>query len=115
MKGRPRVVDVVDRADVGVLERGRRPSLPLEPLQGLRVRGDVLGKKLQGDPAAEPEVLGQIHDAHSAGAQLLQDSIVGDRFVEHGRFGRMLAAGTRKGRGRPGLRILCRPTFREKK
>src|SRR4029453_15065527 len=36
------------------------------------------GKKLEGEDAVEPEIAGAIHDAHSAGAQPVQDLVVGN-------------------------------------
>ena len=84
MKGLPVVlVDVVDRADVGVLERGGRAGLALEPLERLRVARQLLGQELQRDAAAELQVLGLVDDAHAAAAELREDPVVGDRLADH--------------------------------
>ena len=78
-----RLVDVVDRADVRVLERGSGPRLALEALERLRVPRDVLGKELQSDVAPQARVLGAVDDAHAAAAQLLDDPVAGDRLADH--------------------------------
>ena len=52
----------------GWLEGGRGPRLALQPLERLRVPGELLGQELQGDPPAELEVLGLVDDAHAAAA-----------------------------------------------
>ncbi len=87
----PVVLDLVDleyRADVGMLYRGGRPRLGHEALLGLAVAGHLGGQKLEGDGAAELRVLGLVHDAHAAGADSLDDSVVRDDFADervHGR------------------------------
>jgi hypothetical protein len=43
------LVDVVDGADVGVIESGGCLRLAPEPLQGMAVAGYFFGKELQGD------------------------------------------------------------------
>ena len=45
--------DVVDGADVGMIERGGGLGFALEAGEGLRIVGDVVGEELQGDEAAE--------------------------------------------------------------
>src|SRR5262245_6077758 len=48
------LVDVVDRADMGMLERRRGLRLALQALEGDRVGGELLRQDLQGD--TEPEL-----------------------------------------------------------
>jgi hypothetical protein len=45
------VVNLVDRADVRVIQGGRSLGLPLEAAEGLCVVGEFVGKELQGDVA----------------------------------------------------------------
>jgi hypothetical protein len=54
--------DVVDSADMRMVERGRRARLATEPIEGLRVAGEILGQELQRDGAAEPRVFGLVDD-----------------------------------------------------
>ena len=65
------LVNFVDRADVRVVQSGRSLGLALEAAERLRVVGDFVGKKLQGDVATELEVLGLVHHTHPAAADLL--------------------------------------------
>src|SRR5258705_11924091 len=75
--------DVVDRANVGMVERRGRLRLSLESAQSLRIAGDIIGKKLQGDEAVKARVLGLVYDAHAASAQLFDDAVVGDGLADH--------------------------------
>ena len=73
--------DLVDGADVGMVQGRRGPGFALEALQRRRVFFQLSGQKLQGDVPAEVEVLGFIHHAHAAAAKLVQDAVVGDGFA----------------------------------
>ncbi len=80
MNGRPSsLADVVDRADVGVIQRRRGTCLALEALEGLVVFGEILGKELQGDGAIEPSVERPEDLAHTAATEPLGDTVVPDR------------------------------------
>ena len=76
--------DVVDRADVRVVQDRGRARLALESLDGLRPVEHLLGDELQGDVTAEPDVLGLVDDAHAALAEHLENAVVGDRLAYHG-------------------------------
>ncbi len=64
-----RAADVVDRADVGMIQRCDGSRFALEPLAGPRVAGVQRGKNLDGDRAVEPRVAGLVDVAHPAGAE----------------------------------------------
>ena len=84
MNGRPSVLpDVVDGADVRVIQRGRGARLAPESLQCVRSRGSAIGQELEGDGPPEARVLGAVDDAHAAAAELLEDVIVRDRAADH--------------------------------
>jgi hypothetical protein len=51
--------DIVERADVRVIQRGHGARLPLEALAELGVAN------LDGDPAVEPRVASLVHFAHA--------------------------------------------------
>ena len=68
--------DVVNRADVGIVERRRGARLAAKPLDRLGVLGDVVGKKLERNIPAEPVVSGLVDHAHPTPAQLFQDAVV---------------------------------------
>ncbi len=74
--------DVVNCADVGVVEHGRRPSLALEALDHTAVTRRLVGQKLQRDFTAEPGVHGPVHNTHTATADSLQDSVMRDRLPD---------------------------------
>src|SRR5713101_4368211 len=75
--------DLMDGADIGMIECRRRLGLALEAGQGLRVFGDVIGQKLQGHKSVEGHVLGLVDHAHAAAAQLLDDPVVRDGLADH--------------------------------
>src|SRR5664280_792640 len=46
------LADVVDGADVGMIERGGGPSFAAKTLQRLRITGDIIRKKFEGNKPA---------------------------------------------------------------
>src|SRR5512136_2438210 len=86
------LVDVVDGADVWVIERRGGLGLSLEALQRLAVPRQRVGQKLQGDRAFEPGVLRPVNHAHPAFAKFLQDPVVTDRCPDH-RWRLLVSAG----------------------
>ncbi len=77
------LADVVNGADVGVVQGGGGLGFALEAAQGLRISGDLIGKEFQGDEAMEASVFGLVNHAHAATAQLFDDAIVGDGLADH--------------------------------
>jgi hypothetical protein len=78
-----RLVDLVDDADVGVLEAGDRPRLLEEARPRRGVARQLGGEQLEGDVAPEPHVLRPVDDAHPALADLLDDPVLGNGFTDH--------------------------------
>ena len=70
------LADLVDGADVGVVEDGGRLGLVDEALAGLGVVGELQGQELEGHGAAELEVVGLIDDSHAASADLAEDAVL---------------------------------------
>ena len=64
------LADVVNRADVRVIQGGRGSGLALESIQRLRVASEFVGQELERDKAMEPRVLRLVDHAHPAAAQL---------------------------------------------
>src|SRR5262245_23726891 len=62
------LVNVVDGADVGVVQGRCGASLAPESLEGLRVVGQPLGQELEGNATAQAIVLGLVDHSHSAAA-----------------------------------------------
>ena len=75
--------DVVDGADVGMIECRCCSGLPLETIQCLFVLGELLRQKLQGHIAAQPGVLGLVDHAHPSATEFLQDLVVGNGWADH--------------------------------
>ena len=75
--------DGVNRANAGMIERGSRAGFTEETLEGLFVAMRGFRKKLQGDTPAKLGVFGFVDDAHAAFAELAENAVMGDGFVEH--------------------------------
>ena len=69
------LADVVERADVGVIEGADRLGLALEALAPIGVRRRFVREDLDGDGAIEPAVLRAIDLAHAAGAEGRDDFV----------------------------------------
>jgi hypothetical protein len=70
------LVNIVDGADVRVIEGRGGAGFAAEALDGLEMRGKFVGKEFQGDAAAEAGVLGTVNNAHAATAQTFEDAVV---------------------------------------
>ena len=101
--------DLMDRADMGVVEDRGGLGLVDEALAGLGVVGEIDGQELEGDGAAQLEVVGLVDDAHAAPADLAEDAVLagddrpggkaaGERFDGRGeRRGAVGGSGDRSG------------------
>src|SRR5208337_3397478 len=78
------LADVINGADVGVIQGGSGPRLPLETCERLRVVSDFVRQKLQGHEPVQSDVLGLVNHAHSATTQLLDDAVMGDGLADKG-------------------------------
>jgi len=70
------LADVMNRANVGMVQRRSSLRLALKAGQRLRVSGDFIGQELEGNKSVQPRVLGLVHHAHSATAELLDDAVM---------------------------------------
>ena len=77
------LANVVNRADIGMIQCRRGLRLALETAECLRIAGDLVGEKFQGDEAVQARILGLVNDPHPAAAQFLQDAVVRDRLAGH--------------------------------
>ena len=83
--------NVVQSADVRVVERGCGAGFAAKSFDGLGVVRNVVGEEFQRNASAEARVLGFVHHAHSAAAQLFHYAIVRDvaaydRSIGHGHW-----------------------------
>jgi hypothetical protein len=76
-------VDLVNRADVRMIESGGGKGLALEAFAGRGIVFHFRGKKLQRDAAPQLEVFRFVDHAHPAAAELRQDAIVRDGLTDH--------------------------------
>src|SRR5712692_161102 len=72
------LTNVVNRANILMIQSRRRLRLALEAGQCLRVSGNLLRQKLESDETVEPSVLSLIHNTHTPAAQLFDDAVVRD-------------------------------------
>src|SRR5437899_10414678 len=63
------LADVMNRADVRVIQGGSGPGLAPETVQALRVASEFVRQKLESDRALEPGVLGLVDYTHPAAAR----------------------------------------------
>jgi hypothetical protein len=70
------LANVMNGADIRMIEGRRRLGLAAETFQGLRIPRKLVGKKLKRDEAIEAHVLGPIHHAHPSATKHFHDSVV---------------------------------------
>ena len=78
------LADLVDGADIGVIQGGRGASLAAEALEGLGIVGYIFRQKLERDEAAKLSVLSLVDHPHSATAEFFHDAVVGDGLPKDG-------------------------------
>jgi hypothetical protein len=64
------LLEPVNDRDVRVIQRGKRPSFPLEPCEPVWVLRECVGQDLDGDLASEVPIRRAIDLAHAASADL---------------------------------------------
>jgi hypothetical protein len=69
------VADVVEHADVRVVERSHGAGFALEALPEVLALGDMFGQDLDGDEAIEARVTRFVHFAHTPGAKWREDFV----------------------------------------
>ena len=77
------ISDVVNDADVGMIQCRGGPGFALEAFQGLVIPGQGLGQELHRHLAAQPGVFRPVDHAHSTPTQFFQDLIVGNGLTNH--------------------------------
>src|SRR5438270_12397734 len=76
------LADVMNRADVRVIERRRGLRFALKTGECLRVTGDIFWQELESDETVQPRVLCLVHYTHATTAELLDDAVVRDGPIE---------------------------------
>ena len=70
------LADVVDGADIRMVEGGSCLGFALKAAEGLRIFGDLIGQKLESDKTMQPGVLGLVDHTHTAAANFFNDAVV---------------------------------------
>ena len=71
--------NVMNRADVRMVQRRGRLRFALKTAHRLSVSREFRGEKLQGDSPTEAQILGAEHHTHAATAQTFDDAVPRDR------------------------------------
>jgi hypothetical protein len=77
------LANVVNRADVEVVQRLRGLGFALKAGECLWVEGNRLGQKLEGDETMQSHVFGFVDHVHPAATELLDDTVVRDCLADH--------------------------------
>ena len=77
------LANVVDGANVGMVQRRSRLRFTPKAFQRLSVVGHIFGQKLEGYEAVQPGILGLIHHTHATAAELVDDVIVRNSAAKH--------------------------------
>src|SRR5262245_22533166 len=77
---RPALVlfDVIDSADIRMVEGRGGLGLALEALKGDRILGELFRQELQSGTATQLEIFGFVHHSHTTAAEDLQHSVLAD-------------------------------------
>src|SRR5579863_1371661 len=77
------LANVVNRADVGVIQTGSGLGLAAEAAEQMLVGGNVVGKKFESNKAAQASVLGLENHPHPAAAEFFNHPVMRDGLADH--------------------------------
>src|SRR5271156_2956512 len=79
------IVNLVDGANVGMIQRGGGLGFTLETAKRLRIFRYVVRQELQRDKPAEFYVLSLVNHTHAAATEFFDDPVVRDGLTDEGR------------------------------
>src|SRR5271154_5298503 len=79
------IVNLVNGANVRVIQRGGGLGFTLETAKRLWIFGYVVRQELQRHKAAELDIFSLVNHAHAATTELFYDAVVGDGLANEGR------------------------------
>ena len=82
---RPVIVNFVDGANVGMIQRRGGLGFALKAAECLRIFGYVVGQEFERDKAAELDIFGLVNHTHAAATELFDDAVVRDGLTDEGR------------------------------
>src|SRR5271166_7055894 len=77
------LTDLIDRADIGMVQGRSRLGLSLEAKQCLGISGYVIRQKFQRNKSVQGEVFGFVDDTHASAAEFLENAVMRDDLVDH--------------------------------
>jgi hypothetical protein len=77
------LIDLMNGADVGMIECRGRSSFALKSLQSLAVANHLRRQELEGYISAEFEVKSAVNHSHAATAQPVFNAVMGNSFAKH--------------------------------
>src|SRR5215472_3802307 len=77
------LADLVNRADVRVVERRGGAAFALKAFECLRVRGNAVGQELEDDVPAELCVFSLVDYTHPSAAELFEDTVMQNGLADH--------------------------------
>ena len=93
------LANLVDGADVGMVQRRCGAGFAAEAFEGLGIVGSIVGQKLESDKAAQLGVFSFVDHTHAAAAEQFEDAVVGDGLADHGRWTPARDCGRNRKRG----------------
>src|SRR5262249_9982003 len=76
------IANLVDCAEVRMVQCGCGPGFPPESLQGLKIIGKIVRKEFQRNETAKRCVFGLVPHAHPAPAEFVHDAVVRDGLAD---------------------------------
>ena len=77
------LANLVDSADIRVIQRRRGAGFPLKAIERLLIFQRIWREKLQGDETTEGCVLGLVNNTHAAAAKFLPNAVVANGAADH--------------------------------
>ena len=75
------LANVMNGADIGMVQSGRRLRFPLESSQRVGIARQLFRKEFQGNEAMQTRVFGLVDHAHSTATESLVDTVVRNRLT----------------------------------
>src|SRR5713101_2520547 len=78
------LTDVMDRADVGMIQCGRGLRFSLESGESMRIPGYIFRQELERHETVETSIFSFVDDSHPAATELFDDAVMRDGQTDHG-------------------------------
>ena len=77
------LANLIDGADVGMIESRGGPRLAAKAFQGLGISGQFVGQEFQRDETPQFGVFSFVDHTHPAAAELFDNAVVRDGLADH--------------------------------